>query len=180
MFFIHASYSTPLPSDATTFTLYDSGASCSTNGFRVTSPSSEQYPNYMVAVDDTLAADTGAIYYVLGHSVKESRLPSCAWFALNCQGFLVTGQGGVFGLLLNAQDYPPGNALMAGNPAVMNGSIQTNPDFFANIVVRRRRFPFLDPFKEIKNTPSLHLRPHKSLAIDLSRCNRSLELVIHT
>jgi hypothetical protein len=123
MIILCSSYSSSSSSDATTFTIYASSAPCSPNGFRITSPSSEQNPWYMVGVTDKQAASTERIEYVYGYSRREKRLPSGGWFALNCQGFLVTGKGAVFALHYKDLEAKKTEPLVAGNPAIMNGSI---------------------------------------------------------
>jgi hypothetical protein len=71
----------------------------------------------MVGVSNSQAANTKEPFYVQGYPNQENKLPSGAWFALNCQGFLVTGQEAAFAFMTNG-----GSMLIAGNPAVINGS----------------------------------------------------------
>jgi hypothetical protein len=114
MLLVCSSYLTTSLTYTTTFTIYASSEPCSPNGFRVSSPSGKNL-QYMIAVDDAGAIDTQNIWTVVGWGGKN--LPSGGWFALDCQGYLVTGKGAVFGLRVSS-----GNFLIAGNPAVINGS----------------------------------------------------------
>jgi hypothetical protein len=84
----------------------------------------------MSAITDKQAASTDSVWYVEPFSRRQNRLPSGGWFALNCQGFLVTGQGGAFAIF-DGQ----GNPLVAGTPAVLNGSIKTSYIKTGTIVV---------------------------------------------
>ncbi len=109
----------------------------------------------MVAVDDSGAASKQHVWYVQGVSTKENKLASGGWFALNCQGFLVTGQGGAFAIF-DGQ----GNTLVAGNPAVLNGSIKTSYIKAGTIVVSC----YLPPLLSEKNASELRsLQQYKSL-----------------